>query len=107
MEALHSHDVNAENTNLPENTRTFAISFAGYDREKGRDDIIYMAINTYWEPVTITLPNLNHRGVWHLSVDTYGDEAGQYVYPRGKEPRIDGSYVMRPRTVVIFTGRIY
>ena len=107
MESLHSHDVNAENTNLPENTRTFAVSFAGYDQEKGRDDIIYMAINTYWEPVTITLPNLKRRGVWHLSVDTYGNGNGQYVYPVGQEPRIDGSYVMNPRTVAVFTGRVY
>ena len=30
-------------------TMTFAVSFAGYDREKGQDDIVYLAMNTYWK----------------------------------------------------------
>ena len=34
MEPIHAHDVRAENTNLPDGTRTFAVSFAGYDKKK-------------------------------------------------------------------------
>lgn len=36
MEPIHAHDVRAENTNLPDGTRTFAVSFAGYDKKKGK-----------------------------------------------------------------------
>lgn len=107
MEPIHAHDVWAENTNLPDGTRTFAVSFAGYDKKKGEDDLVYIALNTYWEDVEITLPDLHKRGSWYLSVNTYGDGEGRYCYPEGQEIRIDGSFVMRPRSVAVFTGKTF
>lgn len=106
MEPIHAHDVWAENTNLPEGTRTFSISFAGYDRKKGCDDLVYVSVNTYWEDVRITLPKLR-SGAWYCSVNTYGDGNGRYFYEKGEEPRIDGEFILRPRSVVVFTGREY
>lgn len=107
MDPIHTHNLNAEETDIPRDARTFCVSFAGYDKEKGKDDLIYVAVNTFWEDVTITLPNLHGRGAWHLSVNTYGDGNGQYCYPEGQEVRIDKSFVMRPRSVAVFTGRDY
>ena len=107
MDPIHTHNLNAEETDIPRDARTFCVSFAGYDKEKGKDDLIYVAVNTFWEDVTITLPNLHRRGAWHLSVNTYGDGNGQYCYPERQEVRIDGSFVMRPRSVAVFTGRDY
>ena len=82
-----------------------AVSFAGYDRKKGKDDLVYVAINANWEEVRITVPNLSHHGAWYLSVNTYGDDQGRFYYSEGKEPRIDGEFVMKPRSVAVFTGR--
>lgn len=107
MDPIHTHNLNAEETDIPRDARTFCVSFAGYDKEKGKDDLIYVAVNTFWDDVTITLPNLHGRGAWHLSVNTYGDGNGQYCYPEGQEVRIDRSFVMRPRSVAVFTGRDY
>ena len=107
MDPIHTHNLNAEETDIPRDARTFCVSFAGYDKEKGKDDLIYVAVNTFWEDVTITLPNLHGRGAWHLSVNTYGDGNGQYCFPEGQEVRIDRSFVMRPRSVAVFTGRDY
>ena len=107
MDPIHTHNLNAEETDIPRDARTFCVSFAGYDKEKGKDDLIYVAVNTFWEDVTITLPNLHRRGAWHLSVTTYGDGNGHYCYPEGQEVRIDRSFVMRPRSVAVFTGRDY
>ena len=107
MDPTHTHNLNAEETDIPRDARTFCVSFAGYDKEKGKDDLIYVAVNTFWEDVTITLPNLHRRGAWHLSVNTYGDGNGHYCYPEGQEVRIDRSFVMRPRSVAVFTGRDY
>lgn len=107
MDSIHTHNLNAEETDIPRDARTFCVSFAGYDKAKGKDDLIYVAVNTFWEDVTITLPNLHGRGAWHLSVNTYGDGNGQYCYPEGQEVRIDKSFVMRPRSVAVFTGRDY
>lgn len=105
MEPLHAHNLNAADFSLPQDTRTFSISFAGYNKDKGHDDLVYISINTYWEDVAITLPDLHQRGSWYLSVNTYGDSHGRYCYPEGQEVRIDGSFILRPRSVAVFTGR--
>jgi len=107
MEPIHTHNINAEDTNIPQDAHTLSVSFAGYDRTKRRDDLIYVSVNPYWQNVTITLPGLRNRGAWYLSVNTYGDGQGRYCYPEGQETRIDGTFVMRPRSVAVFTGRAF
>ena len=105
MEGMHAHDVNADRMEVSQNAKTLAVSFAGYDRKKGKDDLVYVAVNAYWEEVRITLLNLANHGAWYLSVDTYGDENGKYCYEEGEEIRIDHEYVIKPRSIVVFTGR--
>lgn len=105
MEGMHAHDVNADRMEVSQNAKTLAVSFAGYDRKKCKDDLVYVAVNAYWEEVRITLQNLANHGAWYLSVDTYGDENGKYCYEEGEEIRIDHEYVMKPRSIVVFTGR--
>lgn len=105
MEGMHAHDVNADRMEVSQNAKTLAVSFAGYDRKKCKDDLVYVAVNAYWEEVRITLSNLANHGAWYLSVDTYGDENGKYCYEEGEEIRIDHEYVMKPRSIVVFTGR--
>ena len=107
MDPIHTHNVNADQTDIPRDARTFCVSFAGYDKEKGHDDLIYIAVNTFWEDVTITLPDLHGRGAWHLNVNTYGDGDGKYCYPDEEAARIDRRFVMRPRSVAVFTGKDY
>ena len=107
MDPIHTHNVNADKTDIPRDARTFCVSFAGYDKEKGHDDLIYIAVNTFWEDVTITLPDLHGRGAWHLNVNTYGDGNGKYCYPDEEAARIDHSFVMRPRSLAVFTGKDY
>lgn len=106
MDPLHAHDVCAERTSdLPRDMRTLAISFAGYDAAAGRDDLVYVALNTHWEDAAITLPRLGAGLAWYLSVNTFGDGQGRCTWPEGQEVRIDGHFVMRPRSVAVFTGR--
>ena len=107
MDPIHTHNVNADQTDIPRDARTFCVSFAGYDKKKGHDDLIYIAVNTFWEDVTITLPDLHGRGAWHLNVNTYGDGNGKYCYPDEEAARIDHSFVMRSRSVAVFTGKDY
>lgn len=107
MEGMHVHDIHAERQMIDENARTFSVSFIGYDRKKGHDDMVYLSVNTYWEPVTITLPNLRKAGKWYLCVDTFGDECGRYYYRKGQERRIEGNYTLQPRTVAIFCAKTF
>ncbi len=62
--------------------------------------MVYVAVNTYWEDVQITLPDVRCAGFWYLSVNTWGDEKGRYCYP--EEVRIDREFLMRPRSVAVF-----
>lgn len=105
MDPLHSYDVNAERMVRQKDTRTLAVSFAGYDKEKGQDDLVYIVVNTYWEDVKVKLPDLHRTGSWYLSVNTYGDGQGCYCYSENQEVRIDSEFIMRPRSVAVFTGR--
>lgn len=93
--------------NIGKEARMLAVSFAGYDPEKGKDDIVYVAVNPYWEDTRIFLPDLQGRETWYLCVNTYGDGAGRYVYPEGEEVRIESEFVMKPRSVVVFTTKEY
>lgn len=105
MDPLHMHNLNADDMTIPRDGRTLSVSFAGYDKQKGKDDMVYVSVNTYWEDVEITLPNLNKKGAWYLSVNTYGDGDGRYYYKEGEETQIDGKFILRPRSVAVFTGR--
>ncbi len=105
MEPLLTHNVNAEEVFIPGDARTLAVSFAGYDKATGADDLVYVAVNPHWEDVRITLPALTPSQAWYLSVNTYGDERNRYCYPEGQEVRIEHEFIMRPRSVAVFTGR--
>ena len=106
MEPLHMHDVHGRPHEIPSGEYTFGVSFAGYDRYKGRDDVVYVAVNAYWEDVYIQLPELG-LGNWYLSVNTYGDGHGRYTWSEGEEVRIHSDFLMRPRSVAVFVGRTY
>lgn len=105
MGGLHIYDIYGNKTDFPSDTRTFSVCFAGYDRQKGKDDIVYLSVNTFWEDVNITLPDIRGIGVWYLCVNTWGDECGRYFYRHGEERRIHSTFIMKPRSVSIFVMR--
>ena len=107
MEPLRTHSADGSDGQVPRDAMTFSVTFAGYDKEKGADDLVCIVINTYWEDVSVNLPNHLGRIAWRLSVNTYGDENGNYCYPEGSEVRIESQFTMRPRSVAVFTGRAY
>lgn len=107
LPSIRMYGANAQEGSLPSDALTFGVSFAGYDASRGGDDIIYLAVNAYWENVTISLPDLRRSGFWYLSVNTYGDGIGRYCYPEGQEARIDREFIMRPRSVAVFISRKY
>ena len=80
-------------------TKMIGILYAGYDPNTHCDDVLYLGINTYWETLEVTLPKLNDTHCWTPIADT----------SRGVNAIIDhpeylhlGSYVMNPRSVVLF-----
>ncbi len=71
------------------------VMFAGKELH-GEDDIVYVAVNSYWEDLQIRLPDLPEGHVWRVALDTE------------KEPVKDGTMVgnqftARARSVMVFT----
>lgn len=77
-----------------ESDRYVGVMFAG-QKKGSRPDIIYLAVNTYWEKLTITLPELPRLMWWCLKVNTWDD----VVRPYG---RYKGTFEIEPRTVMVF-----
>ena len=103
MEPLHTHAANADLVNIARDAYTFGVSFAGYDAQRGQDDIVYIVLNSYWEDVSVTLPRVgSSAGAWFLCVSTSGDAQGRFFYPEGEEVYIQGGFVMKPRSVAVF-----
>ncbi|MCR5671062.1 MAG: glycogen debranching protein GlgX [Butyrivibrio sp.] len=75
------HTENPDNGNITKDSKVICVRYAGYINKKGHDDIVYVAINAYWEDIQIMLPNPPEGAYWALCVDT-GDETGKYFYNR-------------------------
>lgn len=90
------HRENPWNDDITEDTRYLGVMFAGrMDHEK--EDIVYLAINVFWEHVSIELPRLPENKYWQVCVNT-ALEGEDSV----KATRIKTEFVMAPRSVAIF-----
>lgn len=64
------------------------------------DDLVYLAVNAFWEPQQIELPSLAENRFWRPVVDT---ARGEYSIVQKDEPLDQGIYICGARSVVIFT----
>ena len=103
MPAVRICGMNSEDHEIHQDTSTIGILYSGYYQEQGRDDVVYLAINTHWEDQRISLPKIPRYMGWLLNCDTWG-QSGKYCYS-GKERQGAGeSYVMKGRSVAVFTA---
>ena len=85
------------NPDFSDDSHYIGIMFAGSPDRNQEDDVVYLAVNTYWEDVEISLPELPIDKKWYMAVDTYEKN------PISKNPdEVIGSVTMRPRSVRIF-----
>lgn len=78
-------------------TKVIGVMYAGVKEQK--DDVIYLGLNAYWEPITITLPELPQGFCWVPSVDT---SRGAHAVISTEEYPKERTYVMNPRTAAVF-----
>lgn len=91
---------NPFNSNITNESRVVCVRFAGYVSAKGHDDIVYIAMNVYWEDAHITLPDPPAGAYWSMCVDT-GAADGKYFYNRPK-PLTNRSWTLKARSVSVF-----
>ncbi len=94
------HTENPDNSNITHDSRVICVRYAGFVNKKGHDDIVYVAINVFWEDIQITLPNPPDGAYWSLCVDT-GDEEEKYYFNRPK-PLTWRNKTLKSRSVSIF-----
>lgn len=99
------HTPKAWDSHVLQETKAIAIMYAGYDGEKGDDDIVYLAVNPCWEEVSMELPQLPSHWFWSVCADTAlesGVYSGQEEFGEGSGPLVHcGTYRMEKRSVVI------
>lgn len=77
------------------NRHYVGVMYAGKNR-RGDDELLYLAINAFWEPQTITLPQAPEGKRFYVAIDTYRENSVlQEVIP------VHGQITIMPRTVMV------
>ena len=79
-------------------SHVIGIMFAGRDKDDKRDEIIYLAINAYWEKQSVHLPQLPQGMEWKLIVNTAETAISE---PRAVLDRL----FMQERSVMLLMGQ--
>ena len=85
-------------------TKVLCVIYAGRNQDDSGDDIVCLAINTFWEEQACFLPELPLQLKWKFEADTSGwylpdniPGAGQKLSPEGNQ------FKMGPRSVAVLT----
>lgn len=73
-------------------TRMIGILYAGRTDDDMQDDVLYLAVNAFWEDLILRLPDPPQGSVWRLETDTYDDTHTGLL--SGTETLIHGRSVM-------------
>ncbi len=68
------------------------------------EDIVYLAVNPYWESILIHLPKLPEPLQWHLAVDTSLSDTGGCTFEKEQMSHVGNDYLIGARTVVVLTA---
>jgi glycogen operon protein len=92
------HHINPWNQQLDYNSHYIGIMYSGREKEDDTvDDVVFLAINTYWEPINIHLPDPPTDYHWICEIDTDKEVQESYF--------VDSVHMtIPPRTVRIFTA---
>ncbi len=99
------HNGSPDNGETTTDTKTLGILYAGYDRKQGKEDIVYICINVFWEPMTIYLPYLPINFCWKLMINTGMPSQEDSFFDEQNAPEIASEFCMKERSVAVFIGR--
>ena len=96
---LSAHGVEPWNADFRDDSHFVGVMFAGRKKNGKGDDVVYVAVNTYWEALEFELPGVPEYSQleWFCAVDTYNEEP--VIKGKGS---VRGKIRIEPRTVMIF-----
>lgn len=102
------HGVSAWFADTSVGSRSFAFMLCGDHAKQGivKDDMIYVALNMYWESLNFELPELSRDRKWHIVANT-DMPSSEDIFGLGKEPLLEDqrNFLVGPRSVVVLIGK--
>ena len=104
LPSMSIHGITPEDGLPSGDSHVVCIRFAGYNEAEQKEDLVYLAINTGWYPVSLTLPELPDHYCWKVAVNT-GDPDCQ-IFDKDKMPSVESKIFFGERSVIIFVSSI-
>ncbi|MCF0056202.1 glycogen debranching protein GlgX [Dyadobacter sp. CY356] len=102
------HGTQAWKPDYSDSSKCLAFMLDGAHAKNGsvKDDMIYVAMNTYWDALYYELPALSSGRNWYLAVNT-SMPSGEDIFEIGKEPILaeQGRFLVGGRSTVILVGK--
>lgn len=100
--AMSTHGLTPDETNFSGDSHVVCVRFAGYNEATQKEDLVYLAVNSGWFPVTLTLPELPEHSKWKVAVNT-GDPKCQFFH-KNSMPTVESKIFLGERSVIIFVA---
>lgn len=102
---ISQHGTTPWDDDFTRESKVVCTMFAGYDNEQNREDIVYLAVNPYWESICIHLPKLPDWLQWYLAVDTALSDTSGYTFEPEQMHHVGNDYLIGARSVVVLVAR--
>ena len=102
--AMSTHGLTPNETNFSGDSHVVCVRFAGYNEATQKEDLVYLAVNSGWFPVTLTLPELPEHYKWKVAVNT-GDPKCQFFH-KNSMPTVESKIFLGERSVIIFVATV-
>ena len=100
--AMSTHGLTPDETNFSGDSHVVCVRFAGYNESTQKEDLVYLAVNSGWFAVTLTLPELPEHYKWKVAVNT-GDPKCQFFH-KNSMPTVESKIFLGERSVIIFVA---
>lgn len=101
---ISQHGATPWDDNFTQDSKIVCTMFAGHDEKQDLEDIVYLAVNPYWESILIHLAKLPEPLQWHLAVDTSLSDTGGCTFEKEQMSHVGNDYLIGARTVVVLTA---
>lgn len=102
---ISQHGTTPWDDDFTRESKVVCTMFAGYDNEQNKEDIVYLAVNPYWESICIHLPKLPDWLQWYLAVDTALSDTSGYTFEPEQMHHVGNDYLIGARSVVVLVAR--
>lgn len=103
--AISFHTQKAQCTEITSESTYIGIRFSGRIMETQQEDLVYVAINVFWEEQEIELPTLPGFWQWYVCVDTSEEDMEKCVVRDYQKMRHTRKHIrIAPRSVMVLLG---